>query len=178
MTLASADIRTLVKIVGRHGACAALSHSHKIRAQELFETADRLGISLPKRTSKAKMAVAIVRHVDRRVGRSLEELKQLSRSEILQYFNEVEPDTEEIVDILRSVDIDIRARSRKSLLEFAATQISSLGVFERLALHPSSSRNLSGPSRRKTWRSLAQPNLGRREDEQGDQHAEAKPETS
>ena len=138
MTLASTEIKALVDIVGRHGACFALSHSHKIRAQELLETADRLGISLPKRTPKAEVAVAIVKHVDRRVDRSLEELKQLSGPEILQYFNQVNPDTDEVVDLLQSIGIEHRVTSRKGLLEFAANEVSSLGVFERIAGTPHS----------------------------------------
>ena len=138
MTIASDDIKTLVEIVGRHGAHFALTHSDKIRAEELLKAAETLGICLPKRTPKSEVAIAIVKHVDRRIDKSLDDLKQLSGSEIIQYFSDVDPDTEEIVELLRSLDIKNRVRSRKSLFEFAANQISSLGVFERLA-HPSNS---------------------------------------
>ena len=138
MTIASDDIKTLVNIVGRHGAQVALAGSDTIHAEELLQTAEALGIRLPKRTPKSEVAIAIVKQVDRRLDKSLDELKQLSVSEILQYFNDVGPDTEEIVELLQSIDIKNRVRSRKSLFEFAANQISSLGVFERLA-HPSSS---------------------------------------
>ena len=138
MTIASDDIKTLVEIVGRQGAQVALSRSDKIRVEELLKTAEHLGIRLPKRTPKAEVAIAIVKHVDRRIGKSLDDLKQLSDSEILQYFSDIDPDTEEIIELLLSIDIKNRIRSRKSLFEFAAKQISSLGVFERLA-HPSDS---------------------------------------
>ena len=138
MTIASDDIKALVDIVGRHGAQVALSRSDKIHAEELLKTAEVLGLHLSKRTSKAEIAIAIVRHVDRRIDKSLDDLKQLPGSEILQYFTDVDPDTEEIVELLRSIDIKNRVRSRKSLFEFAANQISSLGVFERLA-NPSNS---------------------------------------
>ena len=138
MTIASDDIKTLVEIVGRQGAQVALSRSDKIRVEELLKTAEHLGIRLPKRTPKAEVAIAIVKHVDRRIGKSLDDLKQLSDSEILQYFSDVDPDTEEIIELLLSIDIKNRIRSRKSLFEFAAKQISSLGVFERLAHPPDS----------------------------------------
>ena len=84
------------------------------------------------------MAIAIIKHVDRRIDKSLDDLKKLSDSEMLQYFSDVDPDTEEIIELLLSIDIKNRIRSRKGLFEFAAKQISSLGVFERLA-HPSDS---------------------------------------
>lgn len=138
MAIASDEIKTLVEIVGRQGAQLALSRSDKIRAEELLKTAEDLGIRLPKRTPKSEVAIAIVRHVDRRIDKSLDDLKQLSGSEILQYFSEVDPDADEIAELLRSIDIENRIRSHKSLLEFAANQISSLGIFERLA-HPSNS---------------------------------------
>ena len=151
MTIASDDIKTLVEIVGRQGAQVALSHSDKIRAEELLKTAEHLGIRLPKRTPKSEVAIAIVKHIDRRIGKSLDDLKQLSDSEILQYFSDVEPDTEEIIELLLSIDIKNRIRSRKSLFEFAAKQISSLGVFERLA-HPSDS--IQAPKRKTELSSL------------------------
>ena len=138
MTIASDDIKTLVEIVGRQGAQVALSRSDKIRVEELLKTAEDLGIRLPKRTPKPEVAIAIVKHVDRRIGKSLDDLQQLSESEILQYFSDVDPDAEEIIELLLSIDIKNRIRSRKSLFEFAAKQIGSLGVFERLAHPPDS----------------------------------------
>ena len=100
MTIAADDIRTLVEIVGRQGAHVALSRSDKVSTEELFKAAQSLGIRLPRRTQKSELAIAIVRHIDRRVDKSLDELKQLSRSEILQYFSDVDPDAEEIVELL------------------------------------------------------------------------------
>lgn len=181
MTLASDDIKALVEIVGRHGACVALQSSHKIRAQELLETADRLGIRLPKRTPKAKVAVAIVKYIDRRVDRSLEELKQLSGAEILQYFNEVDPDTDEIVDLLRSIDIENRVTSRKNLLEFAANEISSLGVFERIADTPRSNDSSHGALQQESGQranpALAGHETESKDDGQSKQHAKIKSPT-
>ena len=133
MTIASDDIKTLVEIVGRQGAHNALSQSDKIRAEELLKTAEDLGVRLPKRTPKSEVAIAIVKHVDRRIDKSLDDLKQLTGPEILQYFSDVDPDSEEIIELLLSIDIKNRIRSRKDLFEFAAKQISSLGIFERLA---------------------------------------------
>ena len=150
MAIAADDIKTLVEIVGRQGAHVALSRSDKISAEELFKTAQSMGIRLPRRTQKSEMAVAIVKHVDRRIDKSLDELKQLSKPEILQYFNDVNPDTEEIVELLRSIDIKNRARSRKGLLEFAANQISSLGVFERIARPSRSMQPQLDPSLQET----------------------------
>ena len=138
MTIAFDDIKTLVDIVGRQGAHNALLQSDKIRAEELLKTAEDLGICLSKRTPKSEVAIAIVKHVDRRIDKSLDDLKQLSGPEILQYFSDVDPDSEEIIELLLSIDIRNRMRSRKNLFEFAAKEISSLGVFERLS-HPSNS---------------------------------------
>lgn len=133
MPITPDDVRALVMIVGRRGAQAALSNSDQIRAEDLLVAADNLGIGLPKRTPKAELASAIIKHLDRRISKSLDELKQLSVSEIINYFQAVDADSEEIIELLQSIDIKNRARSRKDLLEFAANQISNLGIFERLA---------------------------------------------
>ena len=150
MTIGADDIRTLVEIVGRQGACAALSRSDKISAEELFKTAEGLGVSLPKRTQKAEVAHAVVKHVDRRIDKSLDELKEMSEPEILRYFSDVEPDSEEVVELLLSIDVKNRARSRKKLFEFAAIQISSLGVFERIARPSHSIQSHLDPSLQET----------------------------
>lgn len=133
MSITTDDVRALVMIVGRRGAQAALTNSDQIRAEDLVVAADSLGITLPKRTPKTELASAIIKHLDRRISKSLDELKQLSVSEIIDYFQAVDADSDEVIELLQSIDIKNHARSRKHLLEFAANQISNLGIFERLA---------------------------------------------
>ena len=132
--LASQDVETLVSLVGRTGAIHALACSDVILGAQLREFGTSLGLSIGKRVPKKAMAEQIVRHVDRRISRTLEELQSMDRQAITDYLTHVECDSEEIIQLLGQIDLKAQARkSRGALIEFAAMQISSLGVFLRLS---------------------------------------------
>lgn len=126
------DVKSLVAIVGREGAISALEDSKQIINQDLAEMANSLGLKIKSKDSKRTIATEIVRHLDRRIVKTLDELKTMSKDEIIRYFEQVECDQDELVDLLKGIDLRSRARSRRAMLEFAAIQISSLGIFERL----------------------------------------------
>ena len=127
------DVKSLVAIVGREGAISALEGSKRISSKDLAEIANSLGLKVRGKDSKTRIAIEIVRHVDRRITRPLDELKAMSKDEMIQYFEQVECDQDELLELLSSIDLRSRAKSRRAMLEFAAIQISSLGIFERLA---------------------------------------------
>ena len=127
------DVKSLVAIVGREGAISALEGSKRISSKDLAEIANSLGLKVRGKDSKARIAIEIVRHVDRRITKPLDELKAMSKDEMIQYFEQVECDQDELLELLSSIDLRSRAKSRRAMLEFAAIQISSLGIFERLA---------------------------------------------
>lgn len=131
--LSESDIRTLVDLVGREGAIAALSDSKKIEGPALANLANKLRLKVKTKDSKKATASAIVRHVDKRITKSLEELKRMPKDDLIQYFEKLGCDQDELVELLASIDFRSRASSRRAMIEFAAIQISSLGIFERLA---------------------------------------------
>lgn len=128
------DVSKLVSIVGRSGAVHALIRSDVVKIEELRELAMNLGLEMIAKTSKKDLAGKIVRRVDRRITKSVEELEVLSRDEILAYLDRTNCDADDLKDLLEWANIPIQSRmSRNDLLTFAAIQISSLGVFERLS---------------------------------------------
>lgn len=127
------EIKTLVKIVGREGAIAALEQGTKYKLQDLLAFAKKNNINPGKNPTKKSIASTIVRHIDRRIQKSLDELKKMSKEELVVYFNEIECDQKEILELLESIDLKSKVKSKNALIEFAAIQIQSLGVFERLS---------------------------------------------
>lgn len=128
------DISKLVSIVGRSGAIHALIHSDVVKIEELRELARNLNLEMISKMPKKDLAGKIVRRVDRRITKSVEELEMLSRDEISAYLNRTDCDVEDLKDLLEWANIPIQSKmSRNDLLTFAAIQISSLGVFERLS---------------------------------------------
>lgn len=128
------DVSKLVSIVGRSGAVHALTHSDVVKMEELRELARNMDLDMIGKISRKDLAGKIVRRVDRRITKSVEELEMLSRDEILAYLNRTDCDAEDLKDLLEWANIPIQSKmSRNDLLMFAAIQISSLGVFERLS---------------------------------------------
>lgn len=127
------DVASIVAVVGREGAISALSNSRQINNQNLAELANSLGLKVSGKETKGNVASQIVRYVDRRISKPLEELKTMSKDELILYFEQVECDQDELVELLSSIDLRLRPKSRRAILEFTAIQISSLGIFERVA---------------------------------------------
>lgn len=126
-------MKTLVSIVGREGAISALETSKLITVKDLIHLAKSLNLGIKSQNTKKMLAMQMVRHVDKRITKSLDELKLMSKAELLQYFEQVACDKDELIELLNSIDFKTRVKSRRSILEFAANQIHSLGIFERLA---------------------------------------------
>ena len=135
------DVRKLVSLVGRSGAIHALVGSTRITVAELRKLGSSLGLTVSRET-KTKAAECIVRHVDKRISKSLDELEALTQHELYTYLSSTDCDVEEIKDLLTRARVPIQGKmSRADLLEFAAAQISSLGMFKRI-----SSSDCSGTS--------------------------------
>ena len=118
------DVKTIVAIVGREGAISALSNSRQISSRDIADVANSLGLKVSSKDTKAKIATQIVNCTVHSV---------VFKEEIIQYFEQVECDQDELIELLSTIDLRSRAKSRRATLEFAAIQISSLGIFERLA---------------------------------------------
>jgi hypothetical protein len=133
MPLAKEDILKIVEIVGREGAISGIEKSSKINMKELSELYKALDLKAVKKRSKKNIAYQIVHYVDRRIKKPIDELKKMSKDELIEYFDEVQCHQDELIELLNSIDLKSRAKSRKSIIEFAAVQINSLGIFERLS---------------------------------------------
>jgi hypothetical protein len=132
-SLSTDDIKTLVSIVGRQGAIAALESGSKYKLQQLSEFAKINNVDVGQKRTKKSLSSAIVRHVDARIQKPLDELKKMSKEELISYFKEVDCDQMDLLDLLSAIDLKAQVKSRSALIEFAAIQIGSLGVFERLS---------------------------------------------
>lgn len=133
-TMSAGDITALVSLVGRTGAIQALVCSEIVKADDLRCFAKTLGISVALKAPKKELARRIVRRVDRRIGKSIAELQTLDRKQIMTYLSNTGCDAEELRELLELARLPVQAKmSRNDLLNLAAIEISSLGMFGRLA---------------------------------------------
>lgn len=126
------DVRLLVQWLGTTGAKAGLMQSEVCSSEILNMIAKSLGASSDKRT-RPQVIEEIVKAANRRIDKSLNELYQMSRSELLAYFQQKEPTSEELLDLLRGLDLNPKREGHKGLIELAAREISETGRFLRIS---------------------------------------------
>lgn len=148
------DVTSLVSLVGRLGAIHALAGSDTITANKLRKLGRSLGLATSK-SPKRQLAELIVRTVDKRIARPLEELEALSRDELHQYLSSTDCDAEDLKELLAQAAVPIQGKmSRQSLLDFAAIQISNLGMFKRISSSDCSGKNCRSTAEREVGNDL------------------------
>ena len=135
MSLLKSDIKQIVDIVGREGAISALEKSKKVNTKILIDLARSIGLSPKTKDSKKNISTQIVQEVDKHIDKSLDELKKMSKDDLILYFQKVECHQDELIELLKNIDLKAQVKTNKALFEFASMQISSLGIFERLSTH-------------------------------------------
>ena len=132
MTLTKYDIKKIIDIVGREGAIFALEKSKKINIKDLVGLARSIDLNPKTKDSKKNISTQIVQNVDKRIEKPLDELKAMSKDDLIQYFEKVGCHQDELIEVLKNIDLKARVKTRKALVQFVAMQISSLGIFERV----------------------------------------------
>ncbi|MBY0506478.1 MAG: hypothetical protein K2X03_21345 [Bryobacteraceae bacterium] len=127
------DPRVLVRWLGPQGAKAGLTQSKAVTVEILTELASSMGITLAKSASRQQLAEEIVKVAGRRIDKSIDELYAMSEKDLLEYFGRVEPTSEEILDVLRSLDLTPRKAGHQGLVEIAARELSETGRFKRIS---------------------------------------------
>lgn len=138
------DVSKLVSLVGRQAAIKALECSDVVKVSLLRGLATDLGIASVAKAPKREVAEKIVHRVDCRIRKSVEELRELGRREIRDYLDSTNCDGADIRDFLERANIPVQGKmSRNDLMSFAAIQVESLGMFQRLSSPQSSSAELA-----------------------------------
>lgn len=127
------DIRSLVRWLGEDGAKAGLMKSKVMTTASLREIGNALGIKLPEKSTRATLIDEVVRVAGRRVEKPLDVLLGMAYEELVHYFEEVEVQPPELLDLLKQLDLSPRRESRRSLVELAARELSETGRFQRIA---------------------------------------------
>ena len=111
----------------------ALAGSDTLSVNELRKLGRALGLTTSK-MPKTELAELVVRTVDKRIARPLEELEALSRDELRDYLSSTDCDAQELKELLAQAVVPIQGHmSRKGLLEFASIQIGNLGMYKRIS---------------------------------------------
>ena len=127
------DPRQLVRWLGTDGARAGLTQSKRLTIDVLRNIAESLEIRLPEKTNRQQWIDEIVKVASRRIDKPIHELFEMDEQALLNYFERIEVEPAEMLDILKELDVSPRREGRRSLLEFAAKELSETGRFMRIA---------------------------------------------
>jgi hypothetical protein len=131
------DINRLVEWLGPEGAIAGLEASD-LTVPELLELGRKTGLDIDSKTRRTLIAIEIVNSRFRRIDKTDDELLRMTHDQLRQYFEERKVSGSELTRLLEQFGVQARSEDKKHLLEFAAREISDLGMYQRVAKGKSS----------------------------------------
>ncbi len=126
------DVRQLAEWLGPEGAVAGIEKSNITNA-DLMILARENGLVVDKKTARKQLAIELVMSSQKRLDKPTELLLVMSADELQRYFTERFVSNAELLTILNELGIAPKGKQRGKLLEFAAHEISDLGMFQRVA---------------------------------------------
>ena len=128
------DARLLVRWLGVEGARAGLLHSKRMTIESLRKMANALKLAMPEKTTRQQLIDELVKVASRRIDKSIDELFSMEQEELLQYFESMDVEPAELLDLLKEMNLTPRRKEgRRSVIEFAARELSETGRFMRIA---------------------------------------------
>ena len=126
------NIEKLVEWLGPNGAIAGLERSN-ITVSKLCGMAIRSGFTVDKGTRRRDIIVDLVNRNFNRIDKSTDELLAMNYDELCKYFRDREVSRTELMKLLSQFDIRPAPSDKVNLIEFAAREISDVGMYQRVA---------------------------------------------
>ncbi|MET1111430.1 MAG: hypothetical protein ABWX67_07900 [Allosphingosinicella sp.] len=144
------NVSTLTEWLGPDGAVAGLDRS-ELTNSELMMMARGNGINIDSKTPRRQIVIELVMGPLDRIDQPIEALLEMSRAELLRYFADRLVSSRELRNLLESLGIPPKGKLRAKLAEFAANEISDLGMYQRVAKgHPRTPNDAGSSSKRVT----------------------------
>jgi hypothetical protein len=138
------DVRLLTRWLGVAGAKAGLRESRQCTVEALAQMARRFGIDVGKRATRKELIDELVRVASKRIDKSIDELFAMQRDELVHYFENLEVETEELLDLLKELNLRPDRKGRKNVVNFVAQELAETGRFRRIARNET--RHIGAPT--------------------------------
>ena len=135
MSVNTVNIATLVEWLGRDGAIAGLTES-RLTVSDLCGIAERSGVTVEKRTPRTDIIVDLVNRDAARIDKTVDELMAMKYDDLKTYFVEKKVSMTELRKLLAEFGIPARRIRARELVDFAAREISGIGMYRRIAQGP------------------------------------------
>lgn len=127
------NVRLLVDWLGVEGAGVGLKSSKKCTIEVLTQIAAACGIKVESKPRRNELIDEILRVASKRIDKSVESLALMGHDELVRYFEDIEVEPNELLDLLKQLDLNPGREGRRNLLEFVARELSETGRFLRIA---------------------------------------------
>ncbi|MFY9261716.1 MAG: hypothetical protein WAO71_14580 [Gallionella sp.] len=130
------NIEKLIDWLGPKGAIAGLSESD-VTISEISELVKNLSWDKPVGFSKMKreeMIVWMICEARSHSKKTNEELGEMDYDSLVTYFKEIKITNEELSELLTSFGFSTKSTRKRNALEFAAREISDLGMYKRVSM--------------------------------------------
>lgn len=128
----SENLDSLIKWLGPEAARAALECSD-LTVAEIVSLDAEYASTASQKTKRADAIRAVISARRRHVFKSEDELMKMDAASLAAYFHEVKASRDELLEMLSRLDIRPGAVAKKNLMEFAAREISEIGMYRRVA---------------------------------------------
>ena len=126
------DIDKLVEWLGPDGAVAGLENS-PYTVSDLYKLGDESGASVHGKMKRTDLVNELVNRKTLQIKVPPEELMLMKHQELKSYFEENRVSTTELLKLLSELGITPGSEAKKNLTDFAAREISELGMYKRVA---------------------------------------------
>ena len=126
------NIEKLIEWLGPNGAITGLERSN-ITVSVLCGMAIRRGFTVDKGTRRRDIIVDLVNRNLIRIDKTADELLAMDYDELCNYFRNREVSRTELMKLLSQFDIRPSPSDKINLIEFAAREISDVGMYQRVA---------------------------------------------
>ena len=125
-------LEELINWLGPEGAIAGLERSD-LTVADLMDLVPQGVISQATKVKRLDLIHTLVNLTRKRLTKSTEELMEMDAESLKSYFHEVKASRAELLDILLALDIRPGSAAKKSLAEYAAREISDIGMYRRIS---------------------------------------------
>lgn len=126
------NIEKLIEWLGPDGAIAGLERSN-VTVSKLCGMAIRSGFTVDRGTRRRDIIVDLVNRNFIRIDKTSDELLTMHYNELCNYFRDREVSRTELMKLLSQFDIRPAPSDKVNLIEFAAREISDVGMYQRVA---------------------------------------------
>lgn len=126
------NVEKLIEWLGPDGAIAGLERSN-LTVSELYEMAVRLGLTVERRARRGDIIIDLVNRNSIKIDKTTDELLKMNCDDLSSYFKTRRVSRTELLKLLLQFDIHPAPGDKVNLVDFAAREISDVGMYQRVA---------------------------------------------